>query len=363
MNDFTSEPDDLKKAMSVAIKRVIDSGWYVLGDEVKEFETQWSNTCGVKYTIGVGNGMDAIEIILRSLNIGPGDEVITTAMTAFPTVLAIYRAGAVPVIADIDYETALLSISSVKSCVNDKTKAVILVHLYGQVKNVMQWKKFCDDKGLFLIEDCAQSHLASENDMYAGSFGVAGAYSYYPTKNLGAVGDAGSIVTNDNDIAGKAMILRNYGQNKRYYHPEIGLNSRLDEIQAAILIERLRWLKKFTELRKNIASLYNEFINNKYIEKLTPPDDYDSHVYHLYVVRTKKRKQFQEYLNKNNIQNLIHYPVPIHKQLSTSGIKISPEGLGNSELHADYCISLPCHPQMTNSDANRVVDVVNSFKE
>ncbi|HAO68135.1 MAG TPA: DegT/DnrJ/EryC1/StrS family aminotransferase, partial [Verrucomicrobiales bacterium] len=212
MNDFKAESKILKEDMLAAVSRVIDSGWYVLGHEVEAFEQVWSEVCGVSHAVGVGNGMDAIEIILRSLQIGPGDEVITTPMTAFATTLGIMRAGAIPVLADIDLETALLNQDSVVHCISPKTKAIILVHLYGQVRDMDAWLQLCESEDIYLIEDCAQSHLATWHGRVAGSFGKAGACSFYPTKNLGALGDGGSVITDDENLAEKAKQLRNYGQ-------------------------------------------------------------------------------------------------------------------------------------------------------
>ena len=203
-----------------AAKRVIDSGWYVLGKEVEAFEEKWATACGVVHAVGVGNGMDAIEIALRALGIGHGDEVITTPMTAFATVLAIMRSGATPVLADIDPNTALLSHDSAERCISPRTRAVVLVHLYGQIRDMDAWEAFCNRHGISLVEDCAQAHLAQWKNRTAGSFGEIGAYSFYPTKNLGALGDAGILVTNNAKLAEAAGRLRNYGQSVRYHHPD-----------------------------------------------------------------------------------------------------------------------------------------------
>jgi dTDP-4-amino-4,6-dideoxygalactose transaminase len=256
MNDFKAEPPELREAMLRAVGRVLESGWYVLGNEVTAFEKQWADVCGVAHGVGVGNGMDAIEIALRALDIGPGDEVITSPMTAFATVLAILRAGAIPVLADIDLCSALLSLESAKRCISSKTKAVILVHLYGQIRNMEGWTSFAEDHCIALLEDCAQAHHASWQGRVAGSFGVSGAYSFYPTKNLGAIGDAGMLVTQSGQIAQRASQLRNYGQSSRYHHPALGMNSRLDEIQAALLSVRLKWLQGNTNRRQQIAAAY-----------------------------------------------------------------------------------------------------------
>lgn len=362
MNDFKAEPPELREAMLGAARRVLESGWYVLGNEVAAFEKQWAQACGVAHSVGVGNGMDAIEIALRSLDIGPGDEVITTPMTAFATVLAILRAGATPVLADIDPDSALLSRESVQRCLSPKTKAVVLVHLYGQVRAMSAWSDFCQTAGIHLIEDCAQAHLATWQGKVAGSFGTAGAYSFYPTKNLGAPGDAGMLVTHTASLAERAARLRNYGQSVRYHHPELGMNSRLDEMQAAMLAERLKWLQPFTEHRRHIAAAYRSSIANPLVQQLAEPEEPAAHVYHLYVVTCPQRHELQAHLQKQGVQALIHYPVPVHEQVTCQAVKRDPQGLKTSENHAAQCLSLPCHPQMTEADIVQVIAAVNSFE-
>jgi len=361
MNNFEREASELKKYMLEAAKKVIDSGHYILGGELKSFESSWAQVCCCEYGVGVGNGMDAIEIILRSLNIGPGDEVITTPMTAFATVLAIYRAGAIPVLADIDSQTGLLSLESVANCVTARTKAVILVHLYGQMSEMNNWVNFTRESKIFLIEDCAQSHLAELENKRAGSFGIAGAYSFYPTKNLGAMGDAGMVVTNSIDVFNKAVCLRNYGQTERYHHPEIGLNSRLDEIQAAILSERIKWLQGYTDIRRQIAKRYRVEISNPLITHMLSPVDEKSHSYHLFVIRCEKREHLQKYLLDNNIQTLIHYPIPIHKQEPCLDVLRDKNGLSNAEKHAQTALSIPCNPQLTLMEVNKIIDAINRY--
>ncbi|BAK78307.1 DegT/DnrJ/EryC1/StrS aminotransferase [Pseudogulbenkiania sp. NH8B] len=362
MNDFKAEPNELKTAMLNSAERVIESGWYVLGKEVENFEREWASKCGTNHAIGVANGMDAIEIILRSLSIGPGDEVITTPMTAFASVLAIFRAGATPVLADIDPESAHLSIESVKRCINAKTKAILLVHLYGQIRNIRQWQSLAKSSDIYLIEDCAQAHLAKLEGKTAGSFGVAGAYSFYPTKNLGAPGDAGMLVTDDGHLANMAACLRNYGQSVRYFHPEIGLNSRLDEMHAAILSARLKWLDNFTARRREIASRYYAEITAPYVRLMAKPQELEAHVYHLFVLLCPQRDALQKHLEHHGIQALIHYPVPIHLQESCLSIKRDPAGLEFSEEHARCCLSIPCHPQMSDVDVTHVITSINAFQ-
>ncbi len=362
MNAFAQEPVELRQQMLSAVTRVMESGWYVLGKEVQQFERQWASQCGTTHAVGVGNGMDAIEMTLRALGVGPGDEVITTSMTAFATVLAILRAGATPVLADIEPDTALLSIESVRRCVTSRTRAIVLVHLYGQMRNMAAWTALCAAQQLALIEDCAQAHGALWNGTAAGAFGRAGAYSFYPTKNLGALGDGGMVVTNDAAIAETVLRLRNYGQGEeRYHHSEVGLNSRLDEMQAAILSERLKWLPEFTVRRRRIAAAYRAGLAQSLITLLAEPDDDAAHVQHLFVIRCKSRDRLQAHLLARGVQTLVHYPVPVHLQKPCRALARDPHGLSRAQQHAESCLSLPCHPQMTDGEISRVIDAVNSF--
>lgn len=362
MNDFKAEPEDLIQQELLAVERVLRSGCYILGKEVEKFEQRWATYCGVNFGVGVGNGMDALEIGLRSLQIGPGDEVITTPMTAFATVLAILRSGATPVLADIDPETALLDPKSVERCISSHTKAVLLVHLYGQVREMERWTDLCHNAGIYLLEDCAQAHLAQWQGHIAGSFGTWGAYSFYPTKNLGAIGDAGILVTQDETIAQQAKVLRNYGQTERYHHPELGLNSRLDELQAALLLARLDCLEAFTLRRQQIAQQYFLGIKNHKIQLLAPPISPENHVYHLFVVRCTERDHLSAYLKDKNIENLYHYPIPIHYQKSIQNIKWDPKGLYCTEQHANQCLSIPCHPYLNDQSIEYVTEALNAFQ-
>jgi dTDP-4-amino-4,6-dideoxygalactose transaminase len=361
MNDFKAEPAELKAALLAACERVIGSGWYVLGPEVEAFERRFAAYCGAQHAVGAGNGMDAIEIVLRALDIGSGDEVITTPMTAFATVLAVLRAGAVPVLADIDPASGILSPDSVRRCIGPRTKAVVLVHLYGQLRDMAAWQALCRERGLALVEDCAQSHGARWNERGAGTFGSAGAYSFYPTKNLGALGDGGAVVTDDAALAACAARLRNYGQRERYVHPEIGLNSRLDELQAALLVVRLAWLDAFTAVRRSVAERYRDGIRHPAVTLLAPPQQPQAHVHHLFVVRCAQRDALQAHLKSRGVQSLLHYPVPVHHQQPCLDLARDPAGLAESERHARECLSLPCHPQLSDADVARVVEAVNDF--
>jgi len=361
MNDFKAEPEALRLATYESIKSVIDSGWYVLGERLAKFESSWAQACGTEYAIGVGNGLDAIEIILRCLGIRQGDEVITTAMTAFATVLAIQRAGATPVLADIEPDTAILSIQATQKAITHKTKAIMPVHLYGQITDMAPWRRLCKDNGLHLIEDCAQAHLACFDGKVAGSAGIAGAYSFYPTKNLGAMGDAGMIVTDDPAINEEARQLRNYGQSDRYHHPRAGMNSRLDELQAAILQTRLNWLQGFTKRRQEIAALYHTLIDNPLVRLLSRPDMPVNHSYHLFVLTCKNREALAAHLDKAGIQTLIHYPVLACDQQAFNGVQKNP--LPISRTHAETCLSIPIHPQMSDDETITVINVINGYKD
>ena len=361
MNGFAGEPEAIRVAELEATRRVLDSNHYVLGPEVTNFENLWAEYCGSDYCVGVGNGLDAIEIILRSAGIGPGDQVITTPMTAIATVLAILRAGATPVLADIDPGTALLSRESVERCITPATKAIVLVHLYGQVRDMQQWAALCDQHNLVLVEDCAQSHGAAENSITCGNFGLGGAFSFYPTKNLGAIGDAGAVTTNSTELAEQARMLRNYGQVNRYEHSEIGMNSRLDELQAALLSVRLQWLPEFTARRQQIAHQYRAGITNPAVTLLAAPTSPSAHVYHLFVITTDHREELIRHLEANGVQTLIHYPISADDQVALAGITTDPQGLSNAHKHAETCLSLPCHPQLGDADVAAVINAVNSF--
>ena len=361
-NDFQSEPVKLKKHMLLSIESVIDSGSFILGDQVSKFEEKWAKFCDVKNAIGVGNCFDALVLGMQAMGIGHGDEVITTPETAFATSLAIMKLDATPVLCDIELSTGHMCIESAQKCVTARTKAVLFVHLYGQAGDISKWQDFCSSYKIDFIEDCAQAHGAKFNNKPVGTFGTFGAWSFYPTKNLGCLGDGGALTTNNDEIATKVGMLRNYGQSKRYYHDVIGNNSRLDEIQAAILNVRIDSLEEFNLRRKEIASMYNENISSDFIEKLSIPRDSNSHIYHLYVVRSKKRKEMMEYLASKNIETLIHYPVLVNEQKAAKGKVRVPEELISAKYHASTCFSLPCHPQMTNQQVIHVIETINKFE-
>ena len=362
MNDFRAEPEELVQAQVAACERVIRSGWWVLGTEVSAFEKAWAERLAVPHVLGCGNGMDAIELGLRALGIGAGDEVITTPMTAFATVLAVLRAGAVPVLADIDPDTAMLEPASVARCIGPRTRAIVLVHLYGQLGPVEELLQLVEGRAIHLVEDCAQAHGASVAGRPAGSFGVFAAWSFYPTKNLGAVGDGGAFSATSDGLADKVRALRNYGQSVRYHHPHLGMNSRLDEIQAAILHARLPYLDGWTARRREIAGAYAQGIDHPAVRLLPLPAEPQRHVHHLVVLACAQREALQQHLNRAGVDALIHYPVPIHHQESCLEILRDPQGLPVAETHARRCLSLPCHPGMTDAQIGQVITAVNTFE-
>lgn len=361
MNDFRREGEELLKAQLAAAERVFRSGWYVLGKEVQSFEAEWATWVGTAHAVGVGNGMDALEIGLRALGIGPGDEVVTTPMTAFATVLAVLRAGAIPVLADIDPDSGILDPDSVERCLSSRTKAVIVVHLYGRCAPLDRFEQMLGPRGIALIEDCAQAHGARWRGKGVGTVGAFAGWSFYPTKNLGAIGDAGALTTDDAALAAAAATLRNYGQSVRYHHPHVGLNSRLDELQAAILRERLPLLDGWIEARRRIAAALRVGIVNPLVRCLPAPEDPLEHAYHLFVVTCEQRDALAAHLKACGVDALAHYPIPVHFQEPCLELPRDPQGLARAELHARICLSLPCHPHLTSEEVETIVAAVNAF--
>ena len=362
MNDFKRDDESLVAQELAAVERVLRSGWWILGSEVAAFEKEWASWLGTRHAVGVANGMDALEIGLRSLGIGPGDEIVTTPMTAFATVLSILRTGASPVLADIDPDTAMLDPDSVERCLSPRTRAVMLVHLYGQAGPVERLSEICSSKGLHLVEDCAQAHGAKASGRPCGTWGAFAGWSFYPTKNLGAVGDGGALTTESVEIDARARKLRNYGQSVRYHHPETGLNSRLDELQAAILRERLKRLDDWTARRRTIARAYADGIANPLVTPLPLPSDATRHVHHLFVATSPRRDALQAHLRERGVDSLFHYPIPAHRQEPCKGVRLDPKGLVQAERHASECISLPIHPTLGDDEIATVIDAVNSFQ-
>ncbi len=362
---------DLKKInasfepqLSEALKKVIDSGYYIMGSEVEKFNQELANYCGVKYAVGVANGLDALIVILEAYKLlgklKIGDEVIVPANTYIASIIAIEKAGLVPVLAEPCEATFNLSVSEVSKLLTNQTKVIMAVHLYGQLADVENLKSLAKEKKLLFIEDAAQSHGAVKNGIKAGAWGDAAAFSFYPGKNLGALGDGGAVTTNDEILAKTVATYANYGSEKKYFNLYSGINSRLDSIQAAVLSVKLKRLDEDNEKRRQIAEMYSNKIKNDSIILPKMPKDRLNHVWHLYVVKTTKRKEFQDFLSEKGISTLIHYPVPPHKQMAFA--KWNGLSLPLTEKIHEQVLSLPISPVMTEEEVNYVINCVNSFE-
>jgi dTDP-4-amino-4,6-dideoxygalactose transaminase len=362
--DLKKINDSFQPELNEAMMRVADSGYYILGPEVEQFEKSFANYCGTKRCIGVANGLDALIIILEAYKIlgklKIGDQIIVPANTYIATVLAIVKAGLQPVLCEPNPETFNIEANSIEKLVTPKTKAVMVVHLYGQLTNMPGIHSLCLDQGLLLFEDAAQAHGAQVNGKRAGNWGDAAAFSFYPGKNLGALGDGGAITTNHQELADVIQAYRNYGSHKKYYNNYIGLNSRLDPIQAAILELKLSRLDADNQKRQEIAEQYNASIQNPKISKPKQPLDSKAHVWHLYVVNVEDRIGFQKHLDENNIGNLIHYPVPVHQQACFPEWKQLSFPV-TEKIH-ESVISLPISPVMRQEEIDAVIRVVNDYQ-
>lgn len=350
-------PAEDAAAVDAAIRRVVDRGWYVLGPEVEAFEAEFAAASGQTCGVGVGTGTDAIAITLRALGIGAGDEVITAPLSAAYSALAIMMAGARPVFADLDPDRLTLDPRAVEAAITPRTAAILPVHLYGQPAAMPRLAEIASRHDLALIEDCCQAHLATAGGRPVGSFGMAAAYSFYPTKNLGALGDGGAITTADRQLADRLRRLRNGGQRDRYHHIEPGVNSRLDEIQAAILRARLPFLRGWTLRRRELAGRYRRALVGAPV--VVPPECDPGHVYHLFPVRSPDRARLQAHLRAAGVETLIHYPVPIPRQPALAGE--SPAPCPVADVVCQEILSLPLYPSMADSLMADVAGAVNSF--
>lgn len=350
-------PGDDAADIREAINRVIARGWFILGPELEAFEHEFAKAAGAARAVGVGTGTDAITLVLRARGIGPGDEVITTPLSAAYSALAIMMAGARPVFADLDPDRLTLDPSRVEAAITPRTKAILPVHLYGQPADMTALMAVAARHGLTIVEDACQAHLATSEGRPVGTMGIAGAFSFYPTKNLGALGDAGAVVTNDADLAEHLKRLRNGGQTTRYHHLEFGVNTRLDEMQAAILRVRLARLAAWTERRRALATRYREALSGAPV--VVPPERDPGHVYHLFPIRTAQRATLQAHLKDHGIETLIHYPVAIPDQpaLASTG----PAACPIARQICGELLSLPLHPSLRDEDVDRVAQAVHSF--
>ena len=350
-NNLQRGADELGPELEAAARATIESGWYVLGRRVSEFEQQFAEYVGVSHCVGVGSGTDAIEVALRALDLPPGSEVVTQANTCVPTISGIERAGLKPLLCDVDPDSATLDPGSLRAAITPQTKAIVPVHLYGQMADMDAVMEVAREHDLRVVEDCAQAHGAQLHGRTAGSIGDLGAFSFYPTKNLGAIGDAGAVVTNADALAERLRLVRQYGQTDRYRHEVVGVNSRLDELQAALLSVKLPHLDGWNERRAQIASRYDQALSGTDVTPLALLPD-RRHAYHLYVVRSPERDELQQRLADAGVGTLIHYPRPIHGHAPYADIPAVP--LPNSERLAGEILSLPMYPELTDQEVDAV---------
>lgn len=347
-----------------AVRRVVDSGWYLQGKEVECFEKNYSHYIGVKHAIGVANGLDALILIFRAyIELGfmkPGDEIIVPANTYIASILAITKNGLVPVLVEPNIDTYQIDENKIEAVITPRTKGILIVHLYGQCAYTDKIVSICEAHSLKLVEDNAQAHGCIYQGRKTGSLGDAAGHSFYPGKNLGAFGDAGAVTTNDDQLAEAIRALANYGSSKKYVFKYEGMNSRLDEIQAAVLDVKLRYLDQDTLLRRDIARYYVDHITNQAI--VTPKvKNWDAHVFHLFPIRCKQRDQLQQYLVDNGIQTIIHYPIPPHKQECYKEWNALSFPI-TEQIH-DEELSLPISPVMSAEEVQKVVDILNRWNK
>ena len=343
-----------------AALRVLRSGWYIMGKELAAFEEQFAEYIGAKHCVGLASGLDALWLAFRILGIGEGDEVIVQGNTYIASVMGITINGATPVFVEPD-EYFNIDADKIEEKITDKTKAVLVVHLYGQASRMDKITDICKRHNLRLVEDCAQSHGAAFNGKVTGSFGDIGCFSFYPSKNIGAFGDAGAIVTDDDEIAKAMRIYRNYGSEKRYYNMVVGTNSRLDEIQAALLSVRLKHAKEMNKEKQDIAAEYDRRLNNPLI-KLPKVREGADHIYHQYVIRCKRRDELMAYLKENGISTIIHYPIPPHLAQAYEYLGHKKGDLPVTETYADEVLSIPMFNGMLKEEVDRTIEVLNAFK-
>jgi dTDP-4-amino-4,6-dideoxygalactose transaminase len=356
-DNFNVQYASVKEEIDAAIRRVLESGWFILGKEAAAFEREFARYIGCRYCLGVASGTDAIALSLMALDIGSGDEVITTNMTAFPTIAAVVQAGALPVVVDISPEDGLIDPDKIEAKITTRTKAIVPVHLYGQSCDMDPICEIARKHRLKIVEDCAQSVGAAYKEKKTGVFGDVNAFSFYPTKNLGAYGDAGAVTTNDEAAYNKLLQMRNYGQRARYYHDTFGINSRLDEMQAAVLRVKLKHLDQWTRQRRRHAHYYREHLKSV---TCLEENSYGVPVYHLFVIKTSRRDRMLEYLQSNGIQCLIHYPVPIHRQKAFPTRSHQDHNIyPHTERFADEILSIPIYPELTGEQQERIVEAIN----
>lgn len=346
--------EDYRKAFD----NVLQSGWYVLGQQVKQFETEFAQYCGAPHAAGLANGLDALILSLRALGCKAGDEVIVPSNTYIATILAVMHNGCTPVLVEPDIATYNIDPAKIEEKITPRTKAILVVHLYGKICAMDRIMAIAQKHKLFVVEDCAQAHGASLKGSKAGTFGDYGAWSFYPTKNLGAIGDAGAITCKDEESLTAITTLRNYGSKVKYYNEVVGFNSRLDELQAALLRVKLAKMDAITEHKRSLGALYHEGLKNDFIKPQVHPDYFD--VFHIYNVRHPKRDALKEYLLQHEIKTDIHYPVAPNKQEAMRGILDKEPTPIAEEIH-QTTLSLPISYLHTKQDVEKVIEVMNRF--
>lgn len=357
--DLEKVNNRFRREIDGRIKNILDKGWYLQGEENDRFVKNFADFCGAKYAVGVANGLDALRLIIKASGFGFGDEIIVPANTYIATILAISDNGCTPVLVEPDIRTYNINPDLIEAAITPKTKAIMLVHLYGQAVQMQKIRDLAQKYNLKIFEDAAQAHGAEYENRRVGNLGDAAAFSFYPGKNLGCMGDGGAVVTNDEELYNKVKALANYGSDRKYHHIYKGLNSRLDEIQAAVLDVKLPYLIQDNQRRREIAKYYRENIKNP---QIVLPQTYDekAHVWHVFAVRAAERDRFQEYLNDNGVQTIIHYPTPPHKQPAYAEWN-SLSFPVTEQIHREI-ISLPISPVMTDEEVKQVVEIVNAYK-
>lgn len=359
--DLNAAQDEVAADLEKAFHRTLRSGWFILGRECQEFETEFARYCGAKHCIGVGNGLEALHLILRAAGIGPGDEVIVPSNTYIATWLAVSYAGATPVPVEPDLRTFNINPTLIERAITPRTKAVLGVHLYGRVADMTALNSICKAHKIMLFEDAAQAHGSRLNGVRTGALGLAAGFSFYPGKNLGALGDAGAVTTNSDDLAEKIRILRNYGSRKKYFNELQGFNSRLDEIQAAFLRAKLPKLDEWNARRTRLASRYSESLTGLPEIEIPEPGLAGEHTWHLYVIRSNRRTQLVEFLNSQGVNTLIHYPVPPHRSGAYSEAAHSNQALPLADSLADTVLSLPIGPHLTDAQHLVVIEAIQNW--
>ena len=355
--------DSFEPELSEAINRVIKSGWYIQGNENAKFESRFAEYCGAKYCVGTGNGMDALTLIFMAYQqlgiMQPGDEVIVPANTCIATIIGVLRAGLKPILCEPCWDTCNINPEKIEECIPSRTRAILPVHLYGRCADMDPILAIAHRYHLKVVEDVAQAHGAVYKGKHAGHLGDAAAFSFYPSKNLGALGDGGAVVTDDEEVASLARSLGNYGSSAKYIHPYQGINSRLDELQAAVLSVKLSRLDANNERRRTIARLYIDGIHNSLLT-LPQVDEWEQHVFHIFPIFSPVRDRLQAYLTEMGIQTLIHYPIPPHKQGALS--EYSSLDLPVTERIHREVLSLPLSPQMSDEEVGQVIAALNRFE-